>query len=94
MGLDRRSTARLFINWEHNWVQAVLLGLKAQGLAIVEGLVRAATSFGGGVALSNNMCGFLGAAATAVGLVHGSTDPTARRPVRPTQDQSGQGLVP
>ena len=42
--------------------------------------MRAATSFGGGVALSKNLCGSLSAAAMAIGMVHGATDPTGTAP--------------
>ena len=45
-----------------------------------EELVKAATSFGGGVALSKNLCGCLSAAAMAVGLKHGTTEPTGTAP--------------
>lgn len=49
-------------------------------MAMPEELIRAATSFGGGVALSKNLCGCLSSAAMAVGLKHGSTDPTGTAP--------------
>lgn len=38
------------------------------------------TSFGGGVALSKNICGCLTAAAMAVGLEFGTTEPTGTAP--------------
>ncbi|MBI2887809.1 MAG: C_GCAxxG_C_C family protein [Chloroflexi bacterium] len=49
-------------------------------MPVPEEMMRAATSFGGGVALSKNICGCLTAAAMAVGLVHGSTEPTGTAP--------------
>jgi C_GCAxxG_C_C family probable redox protein len=58
----------------------VLLGLKEQGWDIPEDLVRAAVSFGGGVALSKNICGSLTSAAMAMGLAYGSTEPTGTAP--------------
>ena len=45
-----------------------------------EELVRAAASFGGGVALSKNICGCLTASAMAVGLSYGTTEPTGTAP--------------
>lgn len=42
--------------------------------------MKAASSFGGGVGLSKNICGCLTAAAMAVGLKHGSTEPTGTAP--------------
>jgi len=42
--------------------------------------VKASTSFGGGVALSKNICGALSSAAMAVGLKHGTTEPTGVAP--------------
>ncbi|MBI2846884.1 MAG: C_GCAxxG_C_C family protein [Chloroflexi bacterium] len=58
----------------------MLLGLKEQGWDIREDLVCAATSFGGGVALSKNICGCLSASAIAVGLKYGSVEPTGTAP--------------
>lgn len=58
----------------------MLLGLGEQGWKIPEEIVRAATSFGGGVALSKNLCGCLSAAAMAAGLLYGSLDPTGTAP--------------
>ncbi|GBD10364.1 hypothetical protein HRbin23_00005 [bacterium HR23] len=42
--------------------------------------MRAATSFGGGVALSKGMCGCVSAAAMALGMAFGSTEPTGTAP--------------
>ena len=43
-------------------------------------LVRAATSFGGGIGLTKNICGCITAAALAVGLKYGSLEPTGIAP--------------
>jgi|TARA_Y100000310_G_scaffold13267_1_gene13556 C_GCAxxG_C_C family probable redox protein len=58
----------------------VLLGLKEQGWDVTEDLVKASTSFGGGVALSKNICGCLSAAAMGMGLKFGTTEPTGTAP--------------
>lgn len=47
-------------------------------LDVPEALVRAATSFGGGVGLSKNLCGCVSAAAMAVGLKFGDLTPVAK----------------
>ena len=58
----------------------MLLGVKEQGWDVPEELVRAAVSFGGGVALSKDVCGCVTAAAMAVGLTYGTTEPTGTAP--------------
>ncbi len=58
----------------------MLLGLKGQGWNVPDEMVRAATSFGGGVALSKNICGCLSASAMAVGMKFGTTEPTGTAP--------------
>lgn len=58
----------------------MLLGLKEQGWEIPEELIRASTSFGGGVGLSKNICGCLSSAAMAMGLRFGTTEPTGTAP--------------
>ena len=59
----------------------MLLGLKEEGvLEVPEDIVKAGASFGGGMALSKNVCGSLSAAALAVGLKFGTTEPTGRAP--------------
>ena len=79
-GERHEKAVRDFVTGKYHWAQAVLLGLKEQGWKVPQELVRAATSFGGGVALSKDLCGCLSAAAMAVGLVHGSTEPTGTAP--------------
>ena len=58
----------------------MLLGLKEQSWDMPDEMVRASTSFGGGVALSKNICGCLTAAAMAVGMKHGTVEPTGTAP--------------
>lgn len=49
-------------------------------LDVPDHLVKAATSLGGGIGLSKNICGTITAAALAVGLRFGSLEPTGKAP--------------
>ena len=66
----------------------MLLGLKEIGVVEApDEVVKAAASFGGGVALSKNICGSLSAAARATGL----TQPTVGRHI--DELETGLGVV-
>ncbi len=68
-------TAADFFNEGYNCAETMVLALAPAGGRIPEGVQRAATAFGGGIARVGLTCGCVTGAAIAVGLHLGRTSP-------------------